>query len=64
MVVATIDYGLESDLILVCVLDVGGEIWCIPSQQARFHKNWTVGRVEVERIDLNAREKTDGRPAR
>ncbi len=40
---AVIDYGLESDLIFVVILD-NGEIWCAPNPKVRVRGNWTVGR--------------------
>lgn len=42
--VAVIDYGAESHLILVCVQNDTGQIWCCPNPRVRFAANWTMGR--------------------
>jgi hypothetical protein len=39
-----IDYGTEMNLIWVVALDETREIWCVPNQEVRMQKNWTMGR--------------------
>ncbi len=42
---AVIDYGFETDLLWVVILDEGGEIWCAPNRAVRVRSNWTAGRT-------------------
>lgn len=42
--IAIIDYSKEDDLIFVVALDDGGEVWCVPNQDIRLIKNYTIGR--------------------
>lgn len=39
-----IDYGLESDLYFVCILNDTGEIWTFSNKEIRATKNITAGR--------------------
>ena len=38
-----IDYGEQHSLIWIVALK-NGEIWCIPNEEIRMQKNWTMGR--------------------
>lgn len=44
-----IDYGLESDLYFVCVLN-NGEIWIFTNKDIRATKNITAGRILNEKV--------------
>ncbi len=44
---AVIDYGIESDLLWVVILDDSGEIWCVPNPKVRVRPNWSVGRAST-----------------
>jgi hypothetical protein len=45
LALAVIDYGLEHSLLWVVAIDDTGEIWCVPSGDARAQKNWSAGRL-------------------
>lgn len=42
--IAVIDYGADYDLLWVVADYETGEIWCIPNQEVRLAKNWSMER--------------------
>jgi hypothetical protein len=40
-----IDYGVDFDLVWVCIMDDTREVWCWPNPKVRGRKNETMGRV-------------------
>lgn len=44
--VAVIDYSEEHDLMWVCILDAGGQIWTVPNRYVRGFANSSMGRTK------------------
>lgn len=42
--VGVIDYSEEHDLMWVCILDDGGQIWTVPNKHVRGFANSSIGR--------------------
>lgn len=47
--IAWFDYGKEDHLLWLVSLDVGGECWLVPNHQIRLIKNYSLGRVKVDK---------------
>lgn len=53
MAIAWIDYGIENDLIWMCIQDDTGECWQWENATIRARQNYTLGRTSISQINTN-----------